>query len=645
MDLGYTDARYNSFQLTGLPVQRASVRNTREMNPNPLLPRTFVPPNRSRDPIAFVSSTEIHPFGWYQPAPILVYRRSVHNSKFDSSPLSASRDRNGGYGGTSALIFNRVDNTIPISPHPIFTLTESCVQNVLCYLEDPDLDTLALVDRDCLQLVRAFRFRSVWINYSSASMALLDKLVDEGSDRVAMKFPYDQPKWTLGACIRRISVAFQPEREETKYKPASWVDGKKRSYDAVTYHQRHMNLLELALRTALPNLQFLDWWDRIPISPIMANAMVHSRISGLELHDVLLLKDFDVCGTTDRERQMMHTSEWMLQRLVLNVTTLWTNRSCAPLFTASILKLVAPALQELVWEGDLFTNDRPVESHTFGTDQIVFRHLRKLHMIRVPLADDSVLAALVPNLPKPTLTDLLLDSPEPILGPFFASRGHIASLKHLNWADIAPYNDINHFVSFVAANPQLHTFRTEDTTLKLLDERLVPLFASSFDTLTSLAFIFDTRVIAPASLALIGSITTLKRLWLSAGQTWAQSFDWFVDHDSLRKHLAPLEQLEWFALTLDLYPNGNKHVFRETAKTQKWENGHSRLMSRHAMEFAKCHPLLEWVYLGEVPMRIERAADGDVVDAVPLVDKRKDCEGLLKEMWGAERVDWVPHGL
>lgn len=238
-------------------------------------------------------------------------------------------------------------------------------------------------------------------------MALLGKLVDEGSDRVAMKFPYDQRKWTLGDFIRRISVAFQPQSEETQYKPASWVERKKRSYDAVACHKRHMDLLELALRTALPNLQFLDWWDRVPISPIMVNTMIYLRILRLELHTVLLLKDLDVRGATDRECQMIHASEWMLQRLVLNVSTLWTNRSCAPLFTASILKLVAPALQELVWEGDSFTNDHQVESHTFGTDHVVFKRLRKLHMIRVPLADDSVLAALVPALGEPTLTDLL----------------------------------------------------------------------------------------------------------------------------------------------------------------------------------------------------------------------------------------------
>lgn len=643
MDLGNTDARYNQFSLTGLPAQRVSVRHTRETNRNPLLPRTFVQLNRSRDPIAFVRCTEKHPIGWNQPPPVYTYPRNFYNSKFYFTPLSASRGNDGGYGGYDygrVWFGDPVDDTTPISRHPIFTLSEVCVQNVLCYLEDLDLDTLALVDRDCLQLVRAFRFRSVWINYSSASMALLDKLVDEGSDRVANNVPYNHPKWTLGACIRRITVAFQSNRDEPKSKLASWVDGKRRSYDAVAYHQRHMNLLELALRKALPNLAFLDWRDSIPLSPIMANAMVHSRISRLELHNLGLQKDFDLRGTTDYERHVIHKDAWGLERLLLNGHSVW------PLFTASILKLVASSLQELVWEGILYTNDRRAKSHTFGTEQVVFKRLRKLHMIRVPLADDTILAALVPAVGKQMLTDLLLDSPEPILGPFFASRGHIASLKHLNWADLAPDNDINHLVSFVAANPQLETFRTEDTTLKLLDERLVPLFASSFRNLTSLAFVFDTAAIAPASLALIGSIKTLKRLWLSAGIQWTMTFDWLVDHDSLRKHLAPLEQLEWFALTRDLYPNGNKHLPFELPKPQKWENGHCRLMSRHAMEFAKHHPLLEWVYLGEVPMSIERATDGsgDVVDALPLVEKREDCQNLLKEMWGAESVDWVREG-
>lgn len=311
------------------------------------------------------------------------------------------------------------------TPNIQFYSFEVCVQNVLYFLDDTDLATLALVDRDCLQLVRAFRFRSIWINYSSASMALLDKLVDEGSDRVALKFPSNQPKWTLGACIQRISICFEKETEATKYTPTSDVDAKRRNYDGIADHQRHMNLLELALRDALPNLKFLDWWDRIPISRIMANTMICSRISRLELHSVLLLKDFDVRGTTDRERKLMQRSEWGLQRRVLNVSTLWVDRSCAPLFTASILKLVAPYLQELVWRGQLFSEESRVDSHTFGKDKVVFKRLSKLHMIGVPLADDTVLSALVPAVGKPCLTDLLLDSPEPKLGPFFASRGHL----------------------------------------------------------------------------------------------------------------------------------------------------------------------------------------------------------------------------
>lgn len=531
-----------------------------------------------------------------------------------------------------------VDHTIPVSRFPIFKLPEFCVQRVLSYLEDSDLTAFALLDRDCLQLARARLFRSVLINYSAASMALLETLVGEGSDRVANKFPYDQPNWTLGACISRISVGFEsrPDQEAT-----SWVERRMRNYDAVAYHQRHMNLLELALRVGLPNLEFLDWWDGIPISPLMAHAIVKSKITRLELHRVHLIEDFDVCGSTERERRMFDRHDWQLRRLVLQVGN-GNIGSCAPIFTASLLKLVAPTLEELVWEGDLFTNDRKLESHSFGADLVSFKNLKKLYLTRVPLADDTIMSAFLA--PDSKLTHLFFNSPEPKLAPALASRGHISTLKYLNWNNVAPYNDIDLFISFVAANPQLETFRTEDTTVKLLDDHLVPLFASSFHSLTSLAFVFDTAKIAPASLALIGTIVTLKHLWLSAGIQSSTSFDWHVDHDSLRENLAPLKQLEWFALTLDLYPNGNtQHLFTHPPKSQKWENSHGRLMARHAMEFAKLHPNLTWVYFGHVPMEIERAEDGsgEVVDAVPLVEKRKDCETLLNEMWGAESMDWV----
>lgn len=645
MDSAHTDSRYDSFSLTGVPAARVSVRHTRQANPNPLGPRTFDPPNRNRDPIAFIRTTEKEPLGWYQDSLQYQDRYSWpvrYKSPFCFTPLAASRDRPERFGGD--FLDNSVDNTIPISRHPLFTLPEVCVQNVLSYLDESDLDALALVDKDCRQLVRARRFHSVWINYSSASMALLDKLVDEASDRVSNKFPYDQPKWTLGACIHRISVAFEPESGRIKRPTtSSWVDQRRWSYDAVTCHQRHMNLLEIALRVALPNLDFLDWFDRIPLSQIMVNAIIHSRIRRLELHGVLLSEDFDLFGTTERERQGMEGHQLLLRRLVLDVGTGWSNKYCAPKFTSSLLRLVASSLEELVWEGGMFTSERPPQSHTLGTDIVCFKRLKKLQMTRVPLADDTVMAALIPAGSNAKLTHLILNSPEPKLGPFLASRGHISTLKHVSWELVTPYNDIDDFVSFVTANPQLEMFRTEDTTLGLQDDRLIPMFASSFSSLTSLAVGFNTAVIAPASLELIGSITTLKHLWLSSGIQWTIVFDWFVDHDSLRKHLAPLTQLEWFALTDDLYPNGNKHsIYQRPAKPQAWENSHSRLMSRHAMEFAMLHPQLEWVYLGQVAMQIERAEDGgEVVDAVPLSEKRVDCEWLLKELWGAERADWV----
>lgn len=285
MNNRHSDTRYNSFSLSQVPSLRASVRHTREPNPNPLRPRTFIPAN-CRDPIEFIRATEVERLGWGFPPPLNPYHyssREKYGPSFYFEPLRASRDKPT---PIHSYMQGYEDNTTPVSRHPIFTLPEVCVQNILCFLGHGDLVALALVDRDCLQLVRACLFRSVWINYSSASMALLETLVDEGCSRATHSTSYRQPKWTLGACIRRISVAFESEKQETMYQPTCWIDDKRRYYEAASYHQRHMNLLELALRTSLPNLEFLDWWDSIPMSRIMANSIIHSQITRLELHGV-----------------------------------------------------------------------------------------------------------------------------------------------------------------------------------------------------------------------------------------------------------------------------------------------------------------------------------------------------------------------
>lgn len=647
-DLKYNDSRYNGFQIgTNTPSTRSSVKHTRELKTRPGKPHSFVPTDDTSEPVTFRRATEVFPMMWYQ-RPRYCRCRGDKPDSFYFEPLSASRIESPRY--SLARSFLNEEPYRPISRLRIFSLPEVCVGQILSYLSGPDLASLALVDKDCRQLARARQFRSVWLNYSSASMGLLKKLVSEACDRVGTtslegrKWGSDKQKWTLGACIRRISIAFEPKSEKTKYKPTSWVDSRRRNNEGAEFHLSHMNALELVLQAAVPNLDFLDWKDRIPITPILTNAIINSPITKLELHSVTLTHDFDVSGgESERARRWQEKPKWQLRTLVLRLSTAFTHNGGTVVFTRSILKLAAPTLEELVWDGFLDSGEEADGWHSFGPEPIRFPKLKKLEMTRVLMADDTVLSSFLPAKDEEVkLIHLWLSYSYQGLkpGPFLAKRGHIPTLKHLNWPDFALYDDIDLCVSFISANPQLETFRLEDPAPKLADEHLVPLFASTFHNLTSLALVWETTEIGSASLALIAKIVTLKHLWLSAGKQCSMEFDWLIDHKRLRKRLRPLKELEWFALTRDYYPNGNKH-FRYThpPQSQEWEDDHRKTMVRHATAFALPHPKLEWVYFGQIPMSIERS--GDDVIAVPLTQKREDCERLLSEMWGQTCDNWV----
>lgn len=369
--------------------------------------------------------------------------------------------------------------------------------------------------------------------------------------------------------------------------------------EAVEYHQSHMNALELALHAGLPNLEFLDWWDRVPITPILTQAIMSSSVTRLELHNVKLCRDFGIAE--DNSHLYVGGSGWQLRRLRLGLDTYFRRDESTVLFTRSILKLTAQTLEEFVWDGsgEMRTGGT---AHSLGSELIQFKRLRKLQMTGVLLADDTVLSALIP-VQGSQLTTLFLDNNQGKLSPFFASRGHITMLKHLCWTDFANCEDADMCVSFLAANPQLESFRLEHPSPNLIDKRLIPLFSRRFQNLTALALVWDTVEILPSSLDRIGSIKTLQQLWLSAGRQRGTELDWRIDHECLVERLATLKQLRWFVVTRDFYAHGNEDVWSENQlKSEMWEDHHRELMAGYAMEYAKSYPMLDWVYIGQIPM-------------------------------------------
>ncbi|KAL8815522.1 MAG: hypothetical protein Q9191_008457, partial [Dirinaria sp. TL-2023a] len=80
------------------------------------------------------------------------------------------------------LSFDRVnDGQPPRSSAPLFKLPVEILSAILQHFEPESVASLALVNRDCLQLARSRRFASVELNYSFSSRKLLKKIAVEAS--------------------------------------------------------------------------------------------------------------------------------------------------------------------------------------------------------------------------------------------------------------------------------------------------------------------------------------------------------------------------------------------------------------------------------------------------------------------------------
>lgn len=99
-------------------------------------------------------------------------------------------------------------------------------------------------------------------------MALLTALVNEGREHFRAREEgrerfrtreVSHNRWRLGACIRRITVGTDGRANKgSDAITRSWIEERVSNIEAIELHGRHMNALELVLRTAVPNLEFLD---------------------------------------------------------------------------------------------------------------------------------------------------------------------------------------------------------------------------------------------------------------------------------------------------------------------------------------------------------------------------------------------------
>jgi hypothetical protein len=108
--------------------------------------------------------------------------------------------------GPFPLSFDRINEGQPFSTNFLLSrLPLELVWHVVKLVNDEDLGSLALVNRDCRQLARSRQFATIKLDYSDSAIGILGVLVNECKERSENNSKTRPP--SIGACIRSITVA------------------------------------------------------------------------------------------------------------------------------------------------------------------------------------------------------------------------------------------------------------------------------------------------------------------------------------------------------------------------------------------------------------------------------------------------------
>lgn len=585
------------------------------------------------------------------------------------------------------LFFDRVnEGRPPRSNASLFRLPFEILAAITQHLSESSLASLSLVSKDCCQLARSCRFRSVQLNYSAPQSHLIVKLLDEAQERLENNGYALSP--SIGACIRRLQIAtdarWVSHRHNLDLAELNEMDieeKEKRIRDAHSmFFGRYIPAIELILVHALPHLELLDFEDKVPIPKSFFNALTCSSIQHLKLYRVNISEEFEI----QMPQALVHRG-WPLRTLHLEL--IWrirggTRGRTAPL-CASILRLCAPTLESLIWDSVLSRDEEDVQSLA-GQELPCFGRLRELKLKGVRFSDPSNLNLLMFPQPQSRLQVLEMDADrDPLEAQFLESCGAIPSLETFIWNAFQLADD--HPLLFLRCNPQLSKLSLPDAlSPTLLDAKILPMLSQSFKRLRSLSLAWKSVSISNSALEIIGTLHTLEQLHLSAGYQFGWRHDWLIKHEEMRKYLRPLHNLRKIAFSRDSYkgrwdsgqnyysiriplpdvaPENPEELeeLRELEDLQDlqdlegvaaveadqiseisekiWERQHRRRILKEADKYLRMLPRLEWMYFGQIPMSVVDSADSHGRKAAVLSQERDSCWTLLRRMFGRETSD------
>ena len=107
------------------------------------------------------------------------------------------------------LLFDRVsEGRKPVSRTRLLNIPLEVLALVVQKVPETSLASVALVNSDWRQLARSRQFGSLHFDYSDRTLAIIDKLKEEATDRSNLGGLTGKP--ALGPCIRRLTVATHP---------------------------------------------------------------------------------------------------------------------------------------------------------------------------------------------------------------------------------------------------------------------------------------------------------------------------------------------------------------------------------------------------------------------------------------------------
>lgn len=555
------------------------------------------------------------------------------------------------------LTFDRVNGKQSVSSSfPLFKLPVELFSHVTPYLTSSDLASLALVDRDCNQLARSIQFTDVKLDYSDRALEFLHTLCKN------MESP--QTSNTINSCVRRLTVSTNAVmascREGTDLEDLialSVEDRRCRILQAEEAEMMYYHTICQLIQSGLPNLYVLDWNTTCAMTVQMITLLNASPVRHLRLNHCKIIGDVT----------KIPSDNWNLECVIVNVPLckcpiIMGNTES---FFYNLLRHSAPTLRVVAWKGV------PNLHSSLSRDLPHFPGIRSLTLDGETNAD--TLTSLVGE--HTQVQSLSVDSSASEVSSFLRTRGQIVSLENFTWINNmnSAHDDM---LTFIENNHQLRSFdSTFNITSSVIDFCLLPTLRDSMTNLTSLHLAWEGGSIAPDSLHIIGNLTSLKDLWLSAGNPYGNRLEWEVDHRLQLEAFKPLHLLETLSFSRDSYrvpnpdpllrappslplyftyrvlpqdikhsdyltdyematfqsPDQDSQVARNRMTIFTWEKWHMHRMSDFGTRYATVLPRLKWAFIGQVEMDI--CLSGEARVAAVVSGKREPCLTPVKKRW------------